>query len=280
MVIAMTGRLYIVGTPIGNLGDLSPRAVEVLRSADFIAAEDTRVSVKLLNHFEIRTPLISTHEHNERSRSREIAARLLAGETCALITDAGMPAISDPGALVVRACVDAGIPVESVPGPSAITTALAISGLAGGRFCFEGFLSTNKTQRREHLAAIKTEPRTLVFFEAPHKLKATLSDLYETLGDREIALCRELTKRFEEVARLRLSEAAARYAEEKPRGEFVLVIAGALPEAPPVVPIEEALALAEALLTYGSSPAQAAKEAARRTGAPRNEIYRALVDDR
>jgi 16S rRNA (cytidine1402-2'-O)-methyltransferase len=195
----MPGKLYVVGTPIGNLSDFSPRAVETLEKVDFIAAEDTRVTVKLLNHFEINKPMLAYYEHNKMQRGGDIIARLLGGEDCALVSDAGMPAISDPGEDLVRLCHENGIPVESVPGPSALITALAISGMKSGRFCFEGFLSVNKPSRRAHLAELKTEPRTMIFYEAPHKLPATLKDMLEAFGDRKIALCREITKLNEEM---------------------------------------------------------------------------------
>ena len=210
--------LYIVGTPIGNLGDMSPRAVETLSQVDFIAAEDTRVTLKLLNHFGIKKPMISYFEHNRREKGEVIVARILAGESCALVTDAGMPAVSDPGEDLVRLCHDSGIPVQSVPGPTAFATAVALSGMNVGRFTFEGFLSMNKVSRREHLESIKDEKRTMVFYEAPHKLSATLRDLYETLGNRDLAIVREITKIHEEVIRTDLESAAEKYAEDKLKG--------------------------------------------------------------
>ena len=200
-------KLYIVGTPIGNLGDFSPRAVETLSNCDFIAAEDTRVTVKLLNHFGIKKNMVSYFEHNRRERGEMIVSRMLAGETCALVTDAGMPAISDPGEDLVKLCHDNGIKVESVPGPCAFTTALALSGMPSGRFTFEGFLSVNKPSRREHLDSLKNETRTMLFYEAPHKLGATLKDMYSTFGDREIAIVREITKVHEQVIKITLSKA-------------------------------------------------------------------------
>ena len=222
----MSGILYIVGTPIGNLGDMSPRAVDTLASVDFIAAEDTRVSLKLLNHFEIKKPLISYFEHNRREKGEIIVSRILAGESCALVTDAGMPAVSDPGEDLVDLCHERGVTVNVVPGPSAFVSAIALSGLPVSRFTFEGFLSMNKVSRREHLEDIRNEKRTLVFYEAPHKLLATLKDLYRALGDRRIALVREITKIHEEVVRTTLSEAVEKYEAEAPKGEFVLVIEG------------------------------------------------------
>ncbi len=273
----MSGTLYLVGTPIGNLGDLSPRAVEILRSVDFIAAEDTRVTLKLLNHFEIKKPLVSYYEHNKIESAAVILPRLLAGESCALVSDAGMPAISDPGEELVRLCAERGIPVASVPGPSAVVTALAMSGLPTQRFTFEGFLSTANKSRREHLASLKNEHRTMVIYEAPHKLAETLADLLEALGDRDVALCRELTKLHEEVVRTTLSQAAERYAAERPRGEFVLVIRGAPEEKGPRQTLEEAMELVAQLRDEGLSLKDAAKQAAAATGQSRNDLYHAAL---
>ena len=273
----MSGRLTLVGTPIGNLSDLSPRALEALQECDFIAAEDTRVTLHLLNRFGIKKPMVSYFEHNKRQRGEEICARLEAGENAALVTDAGMPAISDPGEDIVALCHERGIPVTVVPGPSAVVTALALSGLPTGRFTFEGFLSMNRRSRREHLASIRDERRTMVFYEAPHKLSSTLDDLLEALGDRRIALVRELTKVHEEVIRLTLSEAAARFHEETPRGEFVLVIEGAAPaEEAPALP-EDGAALAASYVEEGLSPSEAAKRAAAETGLKKGDIYRLLT---
>ena len=213
----MAGTLYLVATPIGNLGDFSPRAVETLRQADFIAAEDTRVSVKLLNHFDIKKPLVSYHEHNRAAAGQAIVERLLAGEVCALVTDAGTPAISDPGEDLVRLCAENGITVQSIPGCCACITALAVSGLPTGRFTFEGFLSANRKERREQLGELLGEVRTMVFHEAPHKLRPTLSDMLEILGDRPIALCRELTKLHEETMRTTLQGAVDYYRDNEPR---------------------------------------------------------------
>ncbi|MGI6269025.1 MAG: 16S rRNA (cytidine(1402)-2'-O)-methyltransferase [Candidatus Howiella sp.] len=271
------GKLYIVGTPIGNLEDFSPRAIRVLSEVDFIAAEDTRVTLKLLNHFGIKKPMVSYFEHNRRERGEEIVRRLLAGECCALVTDAGMPAISDPGEDLVRLCHEEGIPLESVPGPSAVTTALALSGMPSGRFCFEGFLSVNKPSRREHLLSLKEERRTMIFYEAPHKLLATLQDMLEVLGDRPVALVRELTKLHEEAVRTTLSAAAESYAQNPPRGEFVLIVGGAPEEEKPSHTLEEAVAYAAGLRDDGLSAAAAAKEAAALFGFKRGEIYKAIV---
>lgn len=271
------GCLIVVGTPIGNLEDFSPRAIEALRQADFVAAEDTRVTLKLLNHFGIHKPLISYYEHNKREKGEQICFRMEAGETCALVSDAGMPAISDPGELLVAQCAERGIPVTVAPGPSAVITALAVSGLPTGRFAFEGFLSVNKKSRREHLEEIRGEKRTMVFYEAPHKLPATLRDLLETLGERRIALVRELTKIHEEVIRTNLQDAAERFSCEAPRGEFVLVVEGAQEAAEKEITLEEAVKLASRYREEGLSLSDAAKKAASETGFKKGEIYRLLA---
>ena len=249
----MAGLLYLVGTPIGNLGDMSPRALETLESADFIAAEDTRVTLKLMNHFGIRKPLVSYYEHNRASSGERIAARLEAGETCALVTDAGMPAISDPGEDLVRLCRSRGIEVRVVPGPSSVVSAVALSGLPTGRFTFEGFLSVTKKSRFEHLNSLKSETRTMVFLEAPHKLKATLADMLTVFGDREISLSRELTKIHEETLSLTLSRACEIYEEQSPRGEYVLCVRGAGPGSETVPDPEEAVKAIVALRKEGLS---------------------------
>jgi len=271
------GKLYVVGSPIGNLGDLSPRAVETLQSAGFIAAEDTRVTRKLLHHFGIATPMVSYHEHNRRESGEAILRRIQAGEDCALITDAGMPAISDPGEELVRACHEAGVPVESVPGPVAFATALALSGFPGGRFTFEGFLSVNKRSRREHLDSLAGETRTMLFYEAPHKLPNTLRDFAQRFGDRPLAIVRELTKLHEQVIRTTCEEAARLYTDDKLKGEIVLVLAGAAPEKPEPVSLEEALAMAKENLARGMGASEAAKQAAQSSGHRKSEIYAALM---
>ena len=242
----MSGTLYLVGTPIGNLGDLSVRALETLRSADFIAAEDTRVTAKLLNHFEIKKPCVSYYEHNKYASGEKIVARLLAGETCALVTDAGMPAISDPGEDIVRQCAEQGIDVQVIPGPCAAIAALAVSGLPTQQFCFEGFLAVSGKTRREHLERLRGETRTMIFYEAPHKLLRTLCDLRDTFGGaREITLARELTKLHEQKLRTTLDGAVAYFTETPPKGEFVLVLRGAPERSEPVVTAEQALDLYE-----------------------------------
>lgn len=268
-----------MGTPIGNLSDISPRALETLAAVDFIAAEDTRVTLKLLNHFAIKKPMISYFEHNRREKGEVILGRILAGENCALVTDAGMPAVSDPGEDLVALCHENGVTVNAVPGPSAFVAAIALSGLPVGRFTFEGFLSMNRVSRREHLESIKDEKRTMVFYEAPHKLSATLSDLYETLGDRRLAIVREITKIHEEVIRTTLSESAQKYAAEALKGEIVLVIEGKpVCEEKEITP-EEAVALAKSYLREGMGASMAAKMAAKETGMKKGEIYKALQEE-
>ena len=274
----MSGTLYLVATPIGNLGDFSPRAVETLAAADFIAAEDTRVSLKLLNHFGIKKTLVSYHEHNHVTAGKTILDRLLAGESCALVTDAGTPAISDPGEDLVRLCAGNGVEVFSVPGCCAAVNALAVSGLPTGRFTFEGFLSVNKKTRRAHLESLKDEERTMIFHEAPHKLRTTLADLCEAFGpDRRAALCRELTKLHEETRRCTLGEAAAYYSETAPRGEYVLVVAGREPRQEAAVTLEEGAAQVLALREQGMTLKDAAREVAAHTGLSRNELYAAAL---
>jgi len=270
----MSGILYLVGTPIGNLSDFSPRALETLRSVDFIAAEDTRVTLKLMNHFELRKELVSYYAHNMTVSGPRIVERLLSGESCALVTDAGMPAISDPGEDLARLCAEAGIEVLPVPGPSAFVAALAASGLPTGRFCFEGFLSTTKKTRMEHLDSLKSEQRTMIFYEAPHKLLGTLRDLAAAFGgDRRISVSRELTKLHEETIRTTLDGAVAHFEEKEPRGEFVLVLSGAKPESGPQMTAEDALQRVEFYRAEGRSLKEAAKLAAADTGFSRNELY-------
>ena len=273
----MAGTLYLVATPIGNLGDFSPRGVETLGRADFIAAEDTRVSMKLLNHFGIKKPLVSYHEHNRASAGQTILTRLLAGETCALVTDAGTPAISDPGEDLVRLCGENNIAVEAIPGCCAAICALAVSGLPTGRFTFEGFLPANKKERRTALLRLQGEERTMVFHEAPHKLRATLSDMAEILGDRPVALCRELTKLHEETLRTTLSAAVALYAEREPRGEYVLVVAGARPMEEPAVTLEEGVSRVQRLREDGIKMKEAVRSVAGQTALNNNELYDAVL---
>ena len=276
----MAGTLYLVPTPIGNLGDISPRMADTLAQADFIAAEDTRVTVKLLNHLGLKKPMVTYHRHNTGSSGPAVLGRLLAGESCALVTDAGMPAISDPGEELVALCAAAGVPVVPIPGPCALVTALAASGQPTGRFTFEGFLAMNKKNRRAHLESLRGEERTMIFYEAPHKLAATLRDLADTFGgEREVSLCRELTKLHEEIRRTTLGEAADWYGENPPRGEFVLVVRGAQPEEEGECTLEDGLALAERLREEeGLSLRDAVRQAAKELGLSRNELYRLAVE--
>lgn len=270
----MAGTLYLVPTPIGNLGDISQRMADTLAEVDFIAAEDTRVSLKLLNHLGLKKPLISYYRHNTEAGGQAVLSRLLAGENCALVTDAGTPAVSDPGEELVALCAQNGVGVVSIPGPCALITALAASGLPTGRFTFEGFLAMNKKNRRSHLESLAGEQRTMIFYEAPHKLTATLDDLTAAFGpDRRIALCRELTKLHEEVRRTTLGEAVRWYAENPPRGEFVLVVEGAPEQAADEITMEDGLARVARLRGEGSSLRDAVKQTAKETGLPKNELY-------
>ena len=273
----MAGTLYLVATPIGNLGDFSPRAVETLQQADFIAAEDTRVSVKLLNHFDIKKPLVSYHEHNRAAAGQAIVERLLSGEVCALVTDAGTPAISDPGEDLVRLCAENGVTVQSIPGCCACITALAVSGLPTGRFTFEGFLSANRKERRDQLGELLGEVRTMVFHEAPHKLRPTLGDMLEILGDRPIALCRELTKLHEETMRTTLQGAVDYYRDNEPRGEYVLVVGGAQRHEGPAMTMEEGVARVMALREGGMRMKDAVRQVSADTGLNKNELYDAAL---
>ncbi|MGN0445094.1 MAG: 16S rRNA (cytidine(1402)-2'-O)-methyltransferase [Acutalibacteraceae bacterium] len=269
------GVLYVVGTPIGNLRDFSPRAVETLTDADFIAAEDTRVTRKLLTHFEIHTPMISYYEHNKMERGPEIVARIQNGESCALVTDAGMPAISDPGQDLVDRCLRAGLPVVSVPGPTAFATAVALSGMDSTRFTFVGFLAVDKKKRREQLDFIKKQTCTVVLYEAPHKLSATLQDLYSTLGDRQMTILRELTKVHEDIIRLSLAEAVERYPNNNLRGELVLVLEGG-PDEKQKPTLEDAVKRARYFMENGMAASAAAKLAAKESGIKKGDIYRNL----
>ena len=275
----MAGMLYLVPTPIGNLGDISDRARQTLEQADFIAAEDTRVSIKLLNHLGIKKSLVSYFEHNKAYKGNVILERILAGETCALVSDAGSPAISDPGEDLVRQCAEAGVTVCAIPGPCAVITALSISGLPTGRFCFEGFLSMSKKSRREHLESLIGEKRTMIFYEAPHKLLNTLEDMAAVFGEgRPISLCRELTKLHEEVVRTTLGGAIAKYRENAPKGEFVLVLGGA-PEEVKVLPTaDDAAARVKQLMEQGLSRKDAIKQTAQELKLPKNVVYDAALN--
>ncbi len=275
----MSGILYVVGTPIGNLEDMSVRAVRTLQEVDFIAAEDTRVTLKLLNHFDIKKPMVSYHDHNIREKGEVIINKLNNGENGAIVTDAGMPCISDPGEDLVRLCAENNIDVRVVPGPSAAISALALSGLNTSKFVFEGFLTTNKTGRKENLEALKNEPRTLIFYEAPHKLKDTLADMRKVLGNRKISLCRELTKIHEEIDRTDLDGAIAEYEERNPKGEYVLIVEGAPEEAGEVTfTMEQAIDMVLALSAKGTPLSSAAKDVAKQTGFKKGDLYKGALE--
>lgn len=275
----MAGKLYVVGTPIGNLSDMTPRAIETLKSVDFIAAEDTRVTLKLLNFFDIKNNLVSYHEHNRAEKGAQIIERLLNGENCAVVTDAGMPCISDPGEDLVAICREQNIAIEVVPGPTAAMSAVAVSGISCSRFCFEGFLSTSKKNRFEHLESLKNEERTIIFYEAPHKLKNTLSDFKKYFGgERRISFCRELTKIHEQVLIMTIDESITYYDENEPRGEFVLVIEGAEIEKQDLT-LDDCLELMLECVRSGKSKNDAAKLVSKQSGFRKNELYKLLIDN-
>lgn len=273
----MFGKLYVVGTPIGNLGDMSERMAETLSSVDFIVAEDTRVTSKLLNVLEIKKPMISYNGYNKDGRGSQIIERLISGESCAIVSDAGMPCISDPGVELVALCTENGIDVISVPGPSALTAALSISGMYTGRFVFEGFLPVNKKNKLARLNEIKKFPHTLVFYEAPHKLPDTLKDMLEILGDRKICIVREITKIYEEVIHTTLCKAVERYNESGPKGEIVVIVEGDKNEPDLCVSLETAAQTAAKLISEGFSASDAAKRVSADTGIKKGDIYRAAV---
>lgn len=276
---SMAGILHVLGTPIGNISDITLRALDVLSEVDFIAAEDTRVTLKLLNKYEIKKPLVSYHDHSSRLCADNIISRLLAGESCAVVTDAGMPCISDPGEGLVKLCYENGIQVRVVPGPSAVVSALAVSGLDTSRFSFEGFLSVTKKQRLEHLNEVKNNKNTMIFYEAPHKLLSTLKDMLEYFGDRRISLCRELTKIYEEVVRCTISEAIEMYEARSPKGEFVLVIEGAPEPDSPECTIEQAVQMVRDLAEGGEKTITACKIVAAETGYKKSELYRLVNEE-
>ena len=274
----MSGTLYIIGTPIGNMEDITLRQIDTLGSVDFISAEDTRVTLKLLNRFEIKNQLISFHEHSSKADAQRIIDRLIAGENGGVVTDAGMPCISDPGEVLVRMCAENGIDVKVVPGPSAVVSAAALSGMSIRRFTFEGFLPVPKKDRAERLEMLKNETAVMIFYEAPHKLKTTLADLAENFGnDRHIALCRELTKIHVEVLRMTIGEAVEYYNVNEPRGEYVLVIEGKNSDDSENITIEQALAQVQKLIDMGEKPTEACKAVAKETGFKKGELYSALM---
>lgn len=272
--------LYLVGTPIGNLEDITYRAVRILQEVDFVAAEDTRVSGKLLHHLNISKPMVSYHEHNRRQRGPELVQRMLNGESCALVTDAGMPAVSDPGEELANLCHEAGIPVIPVPGACAAVCALAQSGLPSGKWCFEGFLPTLNRDRKQRLEVLKKETRTCIVYEAPHRVKETMKDLAAALGDRRVSIAREITKLHEECLRMTLPEAAEYYQTHEPRGEFVLVIEGATenPEAAAADQLQQAIAMTEEFTKAGMTLRDAVKQAAKQTGARKNQLYQIMLE--
>ena len=273
----MSGTFYVIGTPIGNLDDITIRQLDTLKAVDFICAEDTRVTLKLLNRFEIKKQLISFHEHSSKADAQRIIDRIAAGESCGIVTDAGMPCISDPGEVLVKMCAENGIDIRVVPGPSAVVSAVAVSGLSTRRFTFEGFLPVPKKERAERLEKLRGETAVMVFYEAPHKLKTTLADLAEFFGgERKISLCRELTKIHEEVLRLTLTEAVEYYNVNEPKGEFVLVLEGAQESEGGELTIEEAMAQVRKLIEMGEKPTDACKAVAKETGFRKSELYAQL----
>lgn len=277
----MSGTLYIIGTPIGNMEDITLRQLRMLEEVDFICAEDTRVTLKLLNRYEIKKQLVSFHEHSSAADAEQIIGRLAAGESCGVVTDAGMPCISDPGEVLVKLCAEKGIDVKVVPGPSAVVSAVALSGLGARRFMFEGFLPVPKKERAERLELLRGETGLMVFYEAPHKLRATLGDLAEFFGgDRRIALCRELTKIHEEVLRLTISEACSYYSENEPKGEFVLVLEGASGAEDGGITIDQALEQVRRLVDMGERPVDACKAVAKESGLRKSDIYAAFCSEK
>jgi len=273
------GTLFLVATPIGNLSDISARAVKTLEEVDFIAAEDTRVTRVLLDHFGIKKQLVSYYKYNSRTSGEKVLARILGGENCALVTDAGTPGISDPGEGLVCLCADENIRVIIIPGPNAVISALAVSGLDTGRFTFEGFLPVDKKKRGIHLDELKTEKRTMVFYEAPHKLKRTLADMLKVFGDRRISISREMTKFYEETLRMTISGAISYFAEKPPRGEFVLVVEGITQLPAPDGKLDEAINYASLLIKSGTSARDAVKKAADKYGCSRNALYKIIITE-
>ncbi len=279
-----TGTLYLCATPIGNLGDITLRVLETLRTVDLIAAEDTRNTLKLLNHYEIHKPMTSYHEHNKYEKAEELLGRLQRGESIAVVTDAGTPAISDPGEVLAALCLERGIRVTSLPGACALITALTMTGMPARRFCFEGFLPTDKKERAHVLAQLEREERTIILYEAPHHLRSTLKELLQAAGDRRIVLCRELTKKFEEAVPFTLGEACAYYETAEPRGEYVLVLAGADPAElrRKETAAWESMSLQEHMAVYeeqGIPRKEAMKKVAQDRGIPKREVYRGLLEE-
>lgn len=275
----MSGTFYVIGTPIGNLGDITLRQLDILAEVDFICAEDTRVTLKLLNHYDIKKQLISFHEHSSKADAQRIIDRLLSGESCGIVTDAGMPCISDPGEVLVKMCAENNIDVKVVPGPSAVVSAVAVSGLSTRRFTFEGFLPVQKKERMERLEKLRHETAVMVFYEAPHKLKATLADMSDFFGgERRISLCRELTKLHEEVLRFTLAESVEYYNINDPKGEFVLVLDGAPETFETEITVEQALEQVQKLVDMGERPVDACKAVAKEYGLKKGELYSAFCN--
>ncbi len=276
----MSGTFYVIGTPIGNLGDITLRQLDTLSEVDFICAEDTRVTLKLLNHYEIKKPLVSFHEHSSKADAQRIIDRILSGENCGIVTDAGMPCISDPGEVLVRMCAENNIEVRVIPGPTAVASAVAVSGLSTRRFTFEGFLPVAKKERAERLEKLSNETAVMVFYEAPHKLRQTLDDLSGFFGaERKISLCRELTKLHEEVLRMNLGEAVEYYGVKEPKGEYVLVLEGASENTGEAVTVEQALEQVRSLVEMGDRPVDACKAVAKECGFRKSELYAALCSE-
>ena len=276
----MSGTFYVIGTPIGNLGDITLRQLDTLSEVDFICAEDTRVTLKLLNHYEIKKPLVSFHEHSSKADAQRIINRILSGENCGIVTDAGMPCISDPGEVLVRMCAENNIEVRVIPGPTAVASAVAVSGLSTRRFTFEGFLPVAKKERAERLEKLRNETAVMVFYEAPHKLRQTLDDLSAFFGaERKISLCRELTKLHEEVLRMNLGEAVEYYGVKEPKGEYVLVLEGASENTGEAVTVEQALEQVRRLVEMGDRPVDACKAVAKECGFRKSELYAALCSE-
>lgn len=276
----MSGTFYVIGTPIGNLGDITLRQLDTLSEVDFICAEDTRVTLKLLNHYEIKKPLVSFHEHSSKADAQRIIDRILSGENCGIVTDAGMPCISDPGEVLVRMCAENNIEVRVIPGPTAVASAVAVSGLSTRHFTFEGFLPVAKKERAERLEKLRNETAVMVFYEAPHKLRQTLDDLSGFFGaERKISLCRELTKLHEEVLRMNLGEAVEYYGVKEPKGEYVLVLEGASENAGEAVTVEQALEQVRRLVEMGDRPVDACKAVAKECGFRKSELYAALCSE-
>lgn len=276
----MSGTFYVIGTPIGNLGDITLRQLDTLSEVDFICAEDTRVTLKLLNHYEIKKPLVSFHEHSSKADAQRIIDRILSGENCGIVTDAGMPCISDPGEVLVRMCAENNIEVRVIPGPTAVASAVAVSGLSTRRFTFEGFLPVAKKERAERLEKLRNETAVMVFYEAPHKLRQTLDDLSRFFGaERKISLCRELTKLHEEVLRMNLGEAVEYYGVKEPKGEYVLVLEGASENTGEAVTVEQALEQVRRLVEMGDRPVDACKAVAKECGFRKSELYAALCSE-